>query len=452
MKSARFTPPALIRVTAAFALAGVLAPAALVPVVAVARGATPDPLDSLRSAPALDLALLTRAVLARNASLGALRAAHAAAEARADQAGALMDPMLEGMVAPRSLGSDVVDPAWGLSFSQHLAPFGQGGLLRRAARADGRAALENVRAMRLDLAREASLLYFHMYEIARAEAVTDDLRTLVDQFRRVALQKYAAGTVGQSDALQAEVEIAMLDHERAVLVRERRMTAARLKALLHDESPAPFPDPPADLPPAPSPEEAIAPAADASVDALPSVRALAASRDARDQERRLAKRARLPELTVTASYDRFMEEVEWRPIVGVGVNLPIWQGRLRAREREAQAMVERADLERSAARDAARAELTEARARVEETAHEVHILESGVLPASERSLASARAAYESNRGDFLALLSAERDLSRARLSLHRAEASYRMALADLDWARGAEPPSPAGEPGQEGSR
>jgi cobalt-zinc-cadmium efflux system outer membrane protein len=147
-----------------------------------------------------------------------------------------------------------------------------------------------------------------------------------------------------------------------------------------------------------------------------------------------------------------MEEVEWRPIVGVGLNLPIWQGRLRARERETLALVERADRERDAARDAARAELAEARARVEETAHEVHILESGVLPASERSLVSARAAYESNRGDFLALLSAERDLSRARLSLHRAEASYRMALADLDWARGAEPPAPAGESGKEETR
>jgi outer membrane protein TolC len=82
----------------------------------------------------------------------------------------------------------------------------------------------------------------------------------------------------------------------------------------------------------------------------------------------------------------------------------------------------------------------------------VHILETGVLPATERALVSARAAYEANRGDFLTLLSAERDLSRARLARHRAEAAYRTALADLEWARGAEPPASAAELESEGAR
>jgi outer membrane protein TolC len=439
---------------AGFAVAGSLlvvlatAAACAVPV----RAAASDPLDSLRAAPALDLPLLTRAVLSRNASLGALRAARAVSEARADRAGALASPMLEGMAAPRSFGSDAVEPAWAISLSQHLPLFGQRGLARRASRAEARAAGEDVRAMRLDVAREASRLYYRMYEIARAEAVTEDIRVLVDQFRRVAIQKYAAGTVGQSDALQAEVELAMLDHERVMLARERRVTGAQLKALLHDEDPAPLPDPPAMLPPAPLPAEALKPAAGVSIDELPSIRARAAMRDARAAEHRLARRAGLPDLTLTASYDRFMEEEEWRPIVGVGLDLPLWRGRFRAQEREALASVERAERERDAARDLARANLAEARARVEEAAHEVHILETGVLPATERALVSVRAAYEANRGDFLALLSAERDLSRARLSRHRAEAAYRTALADLDWARGAESTGSAPELEPEGSR
>ena len=418
-----------------------------------ARAAGADPLDSLRAAPFLDLSLLTRAALARNASLGALRAAHAASKAKADQAGAWMGPMIESMAAPRSFGSDDVAPAWAISFSQRVPIFGQRGLARRASRAEASAAGEEVRAMRLDLAREAGRLYYRMYEIARAEAVTEDLRALVEQFRRVAIQKYAAGTVGQSDALQAEVEIAMLDHERVMLARERRMTTARMKALLHDEGSSPLPDPPAALPPAPDPAASIAPIApigDASVESLPMVRAREAMRDARAEEHRLARRTWLPDLTFTAGYDRFMEEEEWRPQVGIGLSLPLWRGRPRAAEREARALVERAEHEREAARDLARAELSEARARVEETAHEAHILETGVLPATERALVSARAAYEGNRGDFLTLLSAERDLSRARLARHRAEAAYRTALADLEWARGVEPAASA--PGTEGAR
>jgi len=433
-----------IRTFAARALLAAIAWAAVAVAPAPAGAAPPDPLDSLRASPALDLALFTRAALARNSSLGALRAARAASEAKADRAGAWMGPMLEGMAAPRSFGSDAVEPAWAISLSQQVPIFGQRGLARRASRAEARAAGEDVRAMRLDVAREASRLYYRMYEIARAEAVTEELRGLVEQFRRVAIQKYAAGTVGQSDALQAEVEIAMLDHERVMLARERRITTARAKALLHDADPAPLPDPPAALPPAAEPAEAVAPLGDASIESLPAVQARSAIRDARVEDHRLARRTWLPDLTLTASYDRFMAEEEWRPMVGIGLNLPLW-ARPKAAEREARASVERAERERDAARDRARAELTEARARVEETAHEVHILETGVLPATERLLVSARAAYEANRGDFLTLLSAERDLSRARLARHRAEASYRTALADLEWARGVEPPAPVPE-------
>jgi outer membrane protein TolC len=398
-----------------------------------------DLLDSLHAAATLDLGLLERAVLARNASLGAMVAAWRESEAKSDQAGALEDPMLDGMLAPRSVGKQNVDGAWSIGLSQRLPLFGQRGLTRRAARAEARAAGQEVRAMRLGLVREARRLYFEAYQIARSRAVNEELRALVEQFRRVALQKYAAGTVGQSDALQAEVEIAMLDHERVVLHRGRRAVAARLQALLHDESGHALPEPPAALPPAPSAGDVTAAASGATLDALPSLRARVAMRDARAAEHRLARRAALPEFLVFARYDRFMDEPEWRPIVGLGLNLPLWRGRLAAQERAARAALERAERERDAARDEARAMLTEARARVEETEHEVHIIETGVIPATGRAVASARAAYETNRGDFLTLLSAERDLARARLSLHRAEAEHRMALADLDRALGIAP-------------
>jgi len=437
--------------TARFAAGCALAACVLVSAVP-GRAEAADPLDSLRAAPVLDLVILTRATLSRNSSLGALRAARRALDAKTGQAGGLMDPMLEGMAAPRSFGAGTVDPAWAVSLSQRLPIFGQRGLERRVSRFEARAAAEDVRSLRLDVAREARRLYYRLYEIARAEAVTEQLRALVEQFRRVALQKYAAGTVGQADALQAEAELSMLDHERVVLARERRIAAANMKALLHDESPLPLPDPPATLPPLAPPAEGIAAAGGAPVDPLPAVRSREAMHDARVEEHRLARRARLPELTLTARYDRFMDEEEWRPIVGIGLNLPIWRGRLKARVREARALIERAERERDAARDLARSELEGARARVEETGHEVHILETGVLPAIEKTLVSVRAAYEASRGDFLALLSAERDVARARLSHHRAEAAYRMALADWEWASGVEPAASAGELDEEGSR
>lgn len=89
--------------------------------------------------------------------------------------------------------------------------------------------------------------------------------------------------------------------------------------------------------------------------------------------------------------------------------------------------------------DSIRAQVEIARARVQETTHELDIIETRVLPATERALASVRAGYESNRSDFLALLTAERDLFRTRLERYQAIAMTHMALADLERAMGREP-------------
>ena len=71
--------------------------------------------------------------------------------------------------------------------------------------------------------------------------------------------------------------------------------------------------------------------------------------------------------------------------------------------------------------------------------HEAHVIETSVVPATERALASVRAGYEANQSDFLSLLNAERDLARARLDQYRARAEQGMALADLERAIGAPP-------------
>src|SRR5713101_1016306 len=70
-----------------------------------ARAADAASPDSLPSDSTLSLAWVEGTALARNPSLSAMREAWREAGARAEQAGALEDPMLDGMLAPQSLGS-----------------------------------------------------------------------------------------------------------------------------------------------------------------------------------------------------------------------------------------------------------------------------------------------------------------------------------------------------------
>lgn len=430
------------RVWLAFALAAALL---TVPIASPAEDrprSEPDAaaavLDSLLATTTLDLPLLERAVVARNPTLAAMRAAQREMSARADAAGSLDDPSLEFMAAPGSFGQSSVDAAYSIGLSQKFPIFGQRGLRGSAARAVARSAAEEYRATGQDLVREARRLYFEFYAAARGADVNQELSDLVGQFRRVALQKYAAGAAGEQDALQAEVELAMLEHQRVVLERSRRVVAAQLRALLHDETGRDLPVPPPELgEPVPVPYDAAAEST--AMKMRPELRGRDALWDARHEELRLAQRARFPEIAFEARYDRFMEVPEWRTAVGLELNLPIGWGRIGANVRAAEAGLEKAERERSAERDRVLAEITAARARVEETTHEVHIVEMSVVPATERALASVRAGYEANRTDFLSLLNAERDLARARLDRFRARAEQGIALADLERAIGATP-------------
>ena len=398
----------------------------------------PAALDSLLAAPALDLALLERAVLERNPSLGAMRAAWEGAQASADQVGALEDPMVDFSTAPRSWGSSAMGSAYMVEIAQRFPIFGQRGLRGRAARGDARAIGEDYRGGRLNLVRETRRAYLDYYLVARNQAVNVDLKDLLTQFRRTALGKYSAGTVGLDDALQAEVELAMLDHVEVALVRERRVLAAQINALLRRASTSPFPEPPAVLPIAPGPPEADS-VRSAAFASRPELRGWDAKQDAREADLSLAQRSRLPEFTFTARYDRFMNESDWRPQVGVGVNLPIFFGRLGAAEREARAGLEEANYRRQAAHNQVAYEVESALSQVQETHHEVEVVEERVVPSTERALTAIRASYENNRADFLTLLNAERDLARARLDVYEAKVRYLQALADLDRAVGVAP-------------
>ncbi|TMQ57426.1 MAG: TolC family protein [Candidatus Eisenbacteria bacterium] len=415
--------------------AGIAAQEAGIP---VGPGAPSPSLDSLLLTPSLDLRLLERAVLARNSTLGAMRASWRAAQAAADQAAAFEDPMVEVSSAPRTWSGSSVDPAYMVEISQRVPIFGQRGLKGRAARASARAIGEDYQSARLDLIRETRRAYYESYFVMRSQGVNAELKNLLGQLRRVALTKYSSGSAGLEDVLQAEMELAMLDQQEIALARQSRVLQAQLNALLQRDPGSPLSNPPQKI------TEGGVPSRVDSLQQLakelrPELRGWAAQREARKADLSLARRQRLPDFTFSARYDRYWEAAEVRPSVGVAFNLPIQLGRLRAAEREARAGVEQAEARRQESEARVASEVESALAEVWESWHEIHILQDRVVPSAERVLLAIRASYENNRLDFPALLNAERDVARARLQLDAARVANLQALANLDRAVGVAP-------------
>ena len=398
--------------------------------------------DSLPPDSTLSLAWVERTALASNPSLAAMHDAWREARERAEQQGALEDPMLDAMLAPRSLGTSAVEPAYRVGITQQFPIFGQRGLRHRAAQDEAEVAASDFETARLDLLRDVRQAYFDFYRVCRGLETNRELVGLMSESRRVALAKYSSGTVGQTDPLQAETELAMLEHDGVVLGQQRRMILARLRALLHLPQGTPLPEPPRDLPAPDAPdtgewlEARMHPK-------WPELAAAEASVRARQASLALARRDRLPSLGFSAAYDRFWNEAELRPSIGVSLNLPLNLGRLAAQEREAEASLSKAQSEQQVVNDRIEQRIEEASASLGLYLHDIEIMRGAVIPASERSLKAIRAAYEANRSDFLTLLDATRDLARVRLELYDAEVMAQQARAELKRALAVDATTPA---------
>lgn len=392
----------------------------------------------LPEGPVLERAELVRAVLARNPGIDEARQAWRAAMAEVPQAAALADPMAEYMFAPLSIGSEH-DYGQIVTLSQELPWPGKLDLREQMALAEAEAARADFRAVQLRLALSASTLFDEYYAAARSLAITAEHERLVRDILAISEAQYQAGRTPQGDVLEAEVELAHIEHRRVTLESERDVAIARLNGLLHRAPDAPLPPPPetlelpADEPP---PVDALV---EAALAARPELAARRARIEARDAAVDLAERESYPDLQLMASYDSMEDGLEHELMIGVGVNLPIWRERRAAAVDEARAQRASTAAALEAARDEIRAEVAAARHRLVEARHVVHLYRERLIPTARAQVEAARIGYETGGGDFQALIAAERNRRQLELDRELALATLQKRRAELERALGRVP-------------
>ena len=168
----------------------------------------------------------------------------------------------------------------------------------------------------------------------------------------------------------------------------------------------------------------------------PEIQAAEAAVESQRARLSLARRERLPDTRLGASYDRTMTEPEYRFMVTVSVDAPLSLGRHAAAQREAQAGLDGATARLESTRDAVLRRIAVASTEFHESLHELEVLRDALLPAATRSLEAARARYEAGNGSFDTIIRAVRDVLDARLEYHRTLASVNQAQAELERALG----------------
>jgi outer membrane protein, heavy metal efflux system len=391
--------------------------------------------EPFASASVLTRDALVRAVLERNPTIGAARHAWAAALERAPQAGALDDPMLGVSVGPRSFGDSELDPGVRVDVSQRFPFPGKRSLRSEVALAEAEAAGRDYEAVRLRLALLASRLFDEYALTRRAEALNARHLELLDQLKRTAAARYEAGEGSQQDPLEAELEQAEALHRGVLLETRMAVASDQLRALLH--APDAVLPPPADALALPEDPDGDAQAWEqAALDARPELAAAGARVRAGRAAVSLAQREFLPDVTLNGAYDRFWQEEELQPSVGVALEVPLQLGRRRAALSEARAELARAESEAAAGTDALRADVRSAARRLAESRHLLHLIEERQLPAARDRAAAVRTGFETGGSGFSELVEAERGVLGIELEREEARADVCRRRAELDRALG----------------
>lgn len=405
------------------------------------RRETTRPLELLDDAPVfegrpeIDVDEYTAEVLRRNPTLAAARHALEAAVARYPQVTALDDPMLGYAIAPGSIGSDAVDFGQRIELSQRLPWPGKRRLRGDVALSEAEARQEELRTARDELVREAKAAFVRFYFVYRAIEINEVNKAILQEFRRTAETRYAAGTASKQDALQAEVAYDHLLHRGIVLERMRRVAVGRLNALLNRAPTAELPPPPQVLA-SPGDRRPLEELLDRSLAARPELAALVHRLRGREAALELAHKEFYPDFTVMGGYNSLWQEDDLRPIVGFGINVPLQRGRRHGAVDQATAEASRLRAQIAELTAKVALEVQEGYELVVEAEHVVHLYQTELVPAAEENLDAARTEYAAGEIDFLSLLAAERSLMQAQLAYQEALSGYHERHADLERAVG----------------
>ena len=388
-------------------------------------------LQVLEASEELVLEELLRSVLERNPSMASMQRAYQAAVSRYPQVTALDDPMFSYGFAPKTIDSDRVDFGQRIELSQRFPFPGKLRLRGEATLEEAEAARSDFDTARDSLVEEAKRAYFDYYYAFRAIGINDVNLTLLGEFQRIAETKYAAGTASKQDALQAEVERYHLEHRGIVLERLRKFARARINTLLHRSPELELPPPP---PAVEQPGERLEVSAlrEQAVNSRPELQALVHRLRAKQAHLELARKEYYPDFTVMGAYNSIWQNDDQRLLVGAGLNIPLQFGRRRAAESEALARVEELEARLAEGVDKVALEVTDAYDKLVESEHVVTLYRSKVIPSAKENLEAAKSGYESGKVDFLALITAEKNLMLVELEYEQALTAYHQRSATLE--------------------
>lgn len=390
--------------------------------------------------PTLALDEIERMALTRNPEIAVAARRIAMAQAIVPAAGALDDPqaMYRGWGVPLSQPWDYNQAQNMFMVTQALPGPGKRSLRTSVANSDVADAKDELAAVRLHVRVEVRSAFYELLEAQDELRIHDEHVAIAQQAIAAARIRYTTGQVPQQDLLKAQLELTRLAEHMIRFDRDATVARARLNTLVGRDPATPLRvegdyGVVAALPSEVSLEQR---SLQIRPDLLEAETAAAKSR----QEQSLAKKAYVPDFTVSAGYMLMPPTATMRNtyMVEGSMSLPWFDRRKHDAEiATAGAVVTEQDAQLSALRTEAFGQIEEARAETEAAQKFAALYQNSLRPEAEATLHAAVIAYENNHTDFLNLLDSQMQVIDIDLAWLQALADFNARMADLELAVGA---------------
>ncbi len=364
-----------------------------------------------------------------------------AALQRPVQVSTLPDPMFSYVRFGSSVETRVGPQENIFTLSQKIPFPGKLGLKGKMANQDALAAQQNYEAVKRDVIFKVKTAYYDLYWIDQSIAILEKYLLLLEDFTRVAEQKYATGQGIQANVLKSQVEISSTMERKLGFEKMRQGVVARINALLNRPEDSPLGKATTiDTTRLKLDEASLIQLATREREELQAVQAMIGKSAFMKS---LAKRHYFPDFNLQIKYVDVARGVSIAPDAGknawsvmFGLNLPIWLNKRSAAVNEADELLTANKLAYENLLNQVKAEIKDYYYRLQITEQTLELYEQGLLTQAQSSLESALASYRTGKLEFLSLLDAERVLLNLNLGYVKEQANYRKQLAALERAVG----------------
>ena len=414
--------------------------ATALPLSALAAEPSAPPAQQAIAAATTPLKLVVSEALLNNPEIAAARKEREAAQHRIAPAGALDDPMLEAgvlNVPTSSLRFDREDMTMKMiGLSQRLPYPGKRGLRQDVASKDAETIGFGYEETVNRIARDIKLAYIDLGLTLELTGLVEKNKRILEQFLRIAEERYAVGLGTQADVLKAQTQLSRMTDELLKLARERPTIEAEINRVLGRGSDlaAPLPEPPRLR------EEVLnlESLRETALSRRPQLLALQSIVARNEKALELARKDFYPDFDVRLAYgqrDNMLDGTRRSDMVSVtvAINLPVWRDDKRVpRVAESAAMRDQALGLYQAQRNEVAAKLRQQTAAAEQNLKSAVLYQTSILPQARLTVESALAAYRVNRADLLTLLDSQMTVFNYESSLATAIASHNKALAEIE--------------------